>query len=111
MTGGTAHGLGPFDPYWTHDVKPPRRGVGWPRRLAFGFGAALALVGVAALAPLQSPSESGGTSVVAASPPGEIFDLSAAPALAFEGVSADQIIHETLVDRAGSGRRDRLSVG
>ena len=86
MSGGTAHGLGPFDPYWTDDVKPPRRGDGWPRRLAFGLGAALAMVGVAALAPLRPPAESAATSVVAASPPSEAVDFSAAPALALEGV-------------------------
>jgi hypothetical protein len=111
MTGETAHGLGPFDPYWTDAIKPPRRGSGWPRRLAVGLAAALAMVGAAALAPLRSPSESAGTSVVAASPPSEVVDLSAAPALALEGVSADQISHETRIDRAGSGRSDTLSVG
>ena len=111
MTGGTAHGLGPFDPYWTDEIRPPRRGSGWPRRLAFGFGAALAIVGVAAMAPLRPPAESAGTSVIAASPPSEVFDFSAAPALALEGVSADQISHDTRVDRAGRGRSDALSVG
>ncbi len=111
MTGGTAHGLGPFDPYWTDEVKPPRRGSGWPRRLAFGLGAALAIVGVAALAPLRPPAESAGTGVVAASPPSETFDFSAAPALALEGTSVDQIRHETRIDRAGPGRSDTLSVG
>jgi hypothetical protein len=111
MTGGTAHGLGPFDPYWTNEIKPPRRGSDWRRRLAFGLGAALAMVGVAALAPVRPPSESAGTSVVAASPPSEVVDFSAAPALALEGVGADQIIHETRVDRAGPGRSDSLSVG
>jgi len=111
MSGGTAHGLGPFDPYWTHEVKPPRRGSGWPRRLVFGLGAALAMVGVAALAPLRPPTEDSGASVVAASPPGEVVDLSAAPALALEGVNADQISHETRLDRAGPGRSDALSVG
>ncbi len=111
MSGGTAHGLGPFDPYWTGDVKPPRRGYGWPRRLAFGLGAALAMVGVAALAPLRPPAEDSGASVVAASPPSEVVDFSAAPALAFEGVSADQISHETRLDRAGPGRSDMLRVG
>ena len=111
MSGGTAHGLGPFDPYWTDDVKPPRRGGGWPRRLAFGFGAALAMVGVAMLAPSRPPAESAGTSVVAASPPSKVVDFSAAPALAFEGVAADQISHETSLDRAGPGRSDTLGVG
>ena len=79
--------------------------------LAFGLAVALAMVGVAALAPLRPPSESAGTSVVAASPPSEVVDLSAAPALALEGVGADQISHETRVDRAGPGRSDTLSVG
>jgi len=111
MTGGTARGLGPFDPYWTDEIKPPRRGSGWPRRLAFGLGAALAIVGVATLAPLRPPSESAGTSVVAATPPSEVVDVSAAPALALEGVAADQINHETRVDRAGAGRSETLSVG
>ena len=111
MTGGTAHGLGPFDPYWTDEIKPRRRGSGWLRRLAFGLGAALAMVGVATLAPLRPPGESAGTSVVAATPPSEVFDFSAAPALALDGVSADQISHETRVDRAGPGRSDTLSVG
>jgi hypothetical protein len=111
MSGGTAHGLGPFDPYWTGDVKPPRRGNGWPRRLAFGLGAALAMVGVAALAPLRPPAEDSGASVVAASPPSEVVDFSAAPALALEGVSADQVSHETRLDRAGPGRSDALGVG
>ncbi|MGA2495095.1 MAG: hypothetical protein ABSF67_19510 [Roseiarcus sp.] len=111
MTGETAHGLGPFDPYWTDEIKPPRRGSGWPRRLVFGLGAALAIVGVAALAPLRPPGESAGTSVVAASPPSEVIDLSAVPALAFDGVAADQIRHETRLDRAGPGRSDTLSVG
>jgi hypothetical protein len=111
MTGGTAHGLGPFDPYWTDEVRPLRRGSGWRRRLAFGLGAALAMVGVAALAPVRPASESAGTSVVAASPPSEGIDLSAAPALALEGVSVDQISHESRVDRAGPGRSDTLSVG
>jgi hypothetical protein len=111
MSGGTAHDLGPFDPYWTDEVKPPRRGYGWRRRLAFGLGAALAMVGVAALAPLRSPAESAGTSVVTASPPSEVVDFSAAPALALEGVSADQISHETRLDRAGPGRSDTLGVG
>ena len=111
MTGGTAHGLGPFDPYWTDEIKPPRRGSGWSRRLAFALAAALAMVGLAALAPVRSPSESAGTSVVAASPASEVVDLSAAPALALEGVSADKASHETRVDRAGPGRSDTLSVG
>jgi len=111
MSGGTAHGLGPFDPYWTNEVKPPRRGSGWPRRLIVGLGAALAMIGVAALAPLRPPAEDSGASVVAASPPSEVVDLSAAPALALEGVGADQISHETRLDRAGPGRSDALSVG
>ena len=111
MSGGTAHGLGPFDPYWTDEVKPPRRGGGWPRRLAFGFGAALAMVGVAMLSPLRPQVESAGTSVVASSPPSEVVDFSAAPALALEGVAADQISHETRRDRAGPGRRDALGIG
>ncbi len=111
MSGGTAHGLGPFDPYWTDEVKPRRRGYGWPGRLAFGLGAALALDGAAMQAPLRPPAESAGTSVVAASPPSDVVDLSAAPALALEGVSADQISHETRLDRAGSGRSDTLGIG
>jgi hypothetical protein len=111
MSGGTAHGLGPFDPYWADELKPPRRGYGWPRRLAFGVGAALAMVGVATLAPPRSPIESAGTSVVAASPSGEVVDVSAAPALALEGVAADQIRYETRVDRAGPGRSDALGIG
>jgi len=111
MSGGTAHGLGPFDPYWTDDVKPPRRGYGWPRRLAFGLGAALAMVGVAMLAPSRPPVESVGVSVVAASPPSEVVDFTAAPALALDGVSADQISYETRLDRAGPGRSDTLGVG
>lgn len=111
MSGGTAHGLGPFDPYWTDSIKPPRRGSGWPRRLAFGLGAALAMVGVATLAPLRPPAESAGTSVVAQSPPSEIIDFSAAPALALDGVAADQTSHETRLDRAGPGRNDTLGVG
>jgi len=111
MSGETARGLGPFDPYWTNDVTPPRRGAGWRRRIAFGLGAALALIGVAMLAPLRSPSESAGTSVIAASPPSEIVDLSAAPALTLEGVSADQIRYETRLDRAGPGRSDALAIG
>jgi hypothetical protein len=111
MSGGTAHGLGPFDPYWTDELKPPRRGYGWARRLAFGFGAALAMVGVAMLAPLRPSVESAGTSVVAASPPSETVDVSAAPALALEGVAADQIHYETRLDRAGPGRSDALAIG
>jgi hypothetical protein len=110
MSGGTANGLGPFDPYWTADVKPRRRGAGWPRRLGFGFGAALAMVGVAMLAP-SPPAEDSGASVVAASPPSEVVDLSAAPALALEGVGADRISHETRLDRSGPGRSDTLGVG
>ena len=111
MTGGTAHGLGPFDPYWTGGVRPPRRGAGWPRRLAFGFGAALAMVGVAMLTPLRPPAEDSGASVVAASRPSEVVDFSAAPALALEGLTADPISHETRLDRAGPGRSDTLGVG
>jgi hypothetical protein len=112
MSGGTAHGLGPFDPYWTDDVKPPRRGYGWRRRLVFGSAAALTMVGVASLAPpLRPPAESAGTSVVAASPPSEVVDFAATPAIAFDGVSADQISHETRLDRAGPGRSDTLGVG
>lgn len=111
MTGGTAHGLGPFDPYWTDEVGPRRRGDGWRRRLVFASAAALALVGVASLAPLRPPAESAGTSVAAASPPSEVVDLSAAPALTFDGVAADQISHETRLDRAGPGRSDTLGVG
>ena len=111
MTGGTTHGLGPFDPYWTDDVVPARRGSAWARRLAIGFCAALAMVGVAAIAPFRPASDSAGTSVVAASPPSEAFDFSAPPALALEGVSADQISHETRVERAGPGRSETLGVG
>ena len=111
MSGGTAHGLGPFDPYWTDEVELPRRGYGRRRRLVFGSAAALAMVGVASLAPLRPPTESAGTSVAAASPPSEVVDLSAAPALAFDGVAADQISRETRLDRAGPGRRDTLGVG
>ena len=112
MSGGTAHGLGPFDPYWTGDVRPPRRGLrlAAPSRLRLA-AAALAMVGVAMLAPLRPPAEDSGASVVAASPPSEVVDFSAAPALAFEGVAADQISHETRLDRAGPGRSDALSVG
>jgi hypothetical protein len=111
MSDETARGLGPFDPYWTDDVRPPRRGSGWPRRLAFGLGAALAIIGVAALTPLRPPPESAGTSVVVASPPSEALDLSAAPALALGGIAAEQVSHETRLDRAGPGRSDALSVG
>jgi hypothetical protein len=111
MSGGTAHGLGPFDPYWTNEVKPPRRGSGWPRRLIVGLGAALAMIGVAALAPLRPPAEDSGASVVAASPPSEVVDSSAAPALALDGVAVDQVSYETRLDRAGPGRNDALSVG
>ena len=111
MSGGTAHGLGPFDPYWTDEVGPPRRGHGWGRRLVFGLSAALAVIGAASLAPSRPPAESAGTSVATASPPSEVVDLAAAPALAFDGVAADQVSHETRLDRAGPGRRDALGVG
>jgi len=111
MSGGTAHGLGPFDPYWTDDVRPPRRGYGWRRRLVFAAAAALAMVGVASLAPLRPPAKDSGASVVAASPSSEVVDFSAAPAIALEGVSADQVSHETRLDRAGPGRSDTLGVG
>ena len=111
MSGGTAHGLGPFDPYWTDEVGPPRRGYGWRRRLVFASAAALAVVGAASLAPSRPPAESAGTSVAAASPPSEVVDLAAAPALAFDGVAAEQISHETRLDRAGRGRSDTLGVG
>jgi hypothetical protein len=111
MSDETARGLGPFDPYWTDDVRPPRRGAGWPRRVAFGMAMALAMVGVAALAPMRPPSESAGTSVVASSPPSEAIDLSAAPGLTLGGVAAEQMSHETRLDRVGSGRGDALSVG
>jgi hypothetical protein len=111
MSDETAHGLGPFDPYWTDDVKPLRRGDRWRRRLAFGLAAALTMVGLAALAPSRPPAEGAGTSVVAASPPSEVVDLSAAPALALDGIAVDQISHETRLDRAGPGRSDTLSLG
>jgi hypothetical protein len=110
MTGGTTHGLGPFDPYWTDDVKPPRRSL-WRRRFVFASAAGLAMVGVASLAPIRPPAEIAGTSVVTASPPSEIVDVSAAPALAFDGVAAERVSHETRLDRAGPGRRDALAVG
>src|SRR5208283_4589642 len=34
-----------------------------------------------------------------------------APALALEGTAADQVSHETRLDRAGPGRSDTLGVG
>ena len=112
MSGETARGLGPFDPYWTQDVRPPRRGGGWRGRLAFGAGAALALVGVAAFAPASmSPTKDGGASVVAAARPGDVVDPSAQPALTLDDVAADAVSHETRIDRAGRGRSDALSVG
>ena len=87
MSGGTAHGLGPFDPYWTDDVKPPRRGAGWraPSRLRL-WRRRWRWSASRSLAPLRPPAEDSGASVVAASPPSEVVDLSAAPALALEGV-------------------------
>jgi len=111
MSRGTTHGLGPFDPYWTSDVAPPRRGSGWRPRLAFGLAAALALVGVATLAPLRPSIEESGASVVAASPPGEVVDVSALPALALDGADANPIRYESRHDRAGPGRSDALSLG
>jgi hypothetical protein len=111
MSGETAHGLGPFDPYWTDDVRPPRRGDGWRRRLVFGAAAALAMVGVASLAPPRPSPENAGLSVAEASRSGEIVDVSAAPALALGGVAADEMSHETRIDRAGAGRSDTLGVG
>jgi hypothetical protein len=111
MSGETAHGLGPFDPYWTDDVRPPRRGDGWRRRLVFGAAAALAMVGVASIAPSRQPPEDAGVSVAEASRPSEVVDVSAAPALALDGVAADEISHETRIDRAGAGRSDALGVG
>jgi len=111
MGGETARGLGPFDPYWTRDVRPPRRGGGWRGHAAFGAAAALAIIGLATMAPSRPPADASGATVVEASRPSQIVDLSAAPALALDGVAADAVSHETRVDRAGPGRSDALSVG
>lgn len=110
MSGGTAPELGPYDPYWTQDVRPWRRRDGWRRRVAFAAAAALALVGVVSMAPLRPPAEPGAAGLQA-SRPNEIVDLSAAPALALEGFAADAIRYESRADRAGSSRSDALSVG
>ena len=72
MSGATAGGgLGPFDPYWTEDVAPPRRGHAWRRRVVFGVAVVLAMVGAAALTPSRSPVIEFGSSVVKAARPVE----------------------------------------
>lgn len=89
MSGGTAHGLGPFDPYWTVEIgPPPRRDPAWRRRIAFGLAAVTAMIAVAALAPSRKSTDPGGRTIVVGAPPPAVAPLLTAPALALEGVRA-----------------------
>ena len=110
MNGGTAHGLGPYDPYWTDEIGPPRRDRAWRGRIAVGLAVAAALVAVAALAPSRRSADPGGRTVVAGSPP-VAAPLLTAPALALEGVEPTGVIHDLNLSRFGAGLSDALSLG
>ena len=112
MSGGTAHGLGPFDPYWTVEIgPPPRRDRAWRRRMAFGLAAVTAMIAVAALAPSRKSADPGGRTIVVSAPPPAIAPPLTAPALALDGVEPASVVHELNLSRFGSGLSDALSVG
>ena len=112
MDGGAAHGLGPFEPYWTETIGPPRRHPAWRRRLGLSVAAAAAMIAAAALSPSRQAAEVGGRTVALGSPPPAMSQPTfAAPALALEGVGGDAVGHETGLDRIAVGRGEALTVG
>jgi hypothetical protein len=56
MSGAAARdGIGPFDPYWSYAIAPPRRRGGWRVRILFAGLMVTAAIGAAALTPGRSP--------------------------------------------------------
>jgi hypothetical protein len=108
----TNDGLGPFDPYWTDDVPPPRRSRrGWRGRIFLGVTAAAGLVGAALYlsAPSQEPTvppSLGGAAALS-----ETVDPNLAPLFTFDAGEGRQAEYEARIVAATGGRRDLYSVG
>jgi hypothetical protein len=119
MSGVSAQdGLGPFDPYWTRNVPPPRRRRAWRRRVFFGAAVGAATIGAAMLAPSRPrvgmPSTSvaePGASVAEATRALETLDPAAPPVFSLEGLEPNRARYEARVAATGGDRRDALSVG
>jgi hypothetical protein len=112
MSGASAQdGLGPFDPYWTRSVPPPRRGRAWRRRVLFGVGVVALMIGAAELAPSRLPAARPSASVAETSRPIETLDPAAPPAFSLEGLEPSRTHYEARIAAAGGDRRDALSVG
>jgi hypothetical protein len=111
-TVATQDGLGPFDPYWTDDVPPPRTlRRGWRGRAAFGLAAAIGLVG-ASLHFSASPTAPSSPNGVAANPSMiETVDANLAPLFAVEAADGARAQYEARVVAATGDRRDLYSVG
>jgi hypothetical protein len=76
MSGAAARdGIGPFDPYWSYAIAPPRRRGGWRLRILFAGLMVTAAIGAAALTPGGSPDA---RRPVAASQPPETAELNEA---------------------------------
>jgi hypothetical protein len=112
MSGVSAQdGLGPFDPYWTRNVPPPRRGRAWRRRVLFGAAVVAMMIGAAVLAPSRPPAAEPGARVAEASRPIEMLDPAAPPSFSLEGLELGQVHYEARFAAAGGDRRDALNVG
>ncbi|HEY1941495.1 MAG TPA: hypothetical protein VGH40_05165 [Roseiarcus sp.] len=107
----TRDGLGPFDPYWTDDIRPPlRRRRGWLVRAAFGLATAFGLVGVALV---MSTRSDGPSSVGPARAPDlvETLDPSLAPLFTIDAGDGARPRYEAYIVAATGDRRDLYSLG
>ncbi len=107
----TRGGLGPFDPYWTDDIRPPvRRRSGWLVRAAFGLAAAFGLVGVALMV---STKPDGPASLAPPRAPDlvETLDPNLPPLFTFDAGDGARGRYEAHIVAATGDRRDLYSVG
>ena len=105
-------GFGPFDPYWTDDVPPPRfLSRGWRGRVSLGLAAAAGLVAASLCGsprPLAPPAQ---VSVTLSAPTSEKVQPALAPLFALDGADAASGQYEARVTAGAGDRRDLLSVG
>jgi hypothetical protein len=107
----TRDGLGPFDPYWTDDIRPPlRRRRGWLGRAGFGLATALGLVGVALMV---STKPDGPASVAPARAPDliETLDPNLPPLFTIDAGDGAHAHYEAHIVAATGDRRDLYSLG
>ena len=107
----TRDGLGPFDPYWTDDIRPPpRRRRGWLVRAAFGLATAFGLVAVA-LVMSTKPDRQASLAPSLAPDLVETLDAKLPPLFTIDAGDGARASYEAHIVAATGDRRDLYSLG